>query len=101
VTVAPAAFATGEMVQASGKDVLRAYAIGVEIKNKIAALVMPAASSNGWHTTSSFVQFRAVGSSALRKNWVFFMLVFKNRNSDNFLNYFRLEFDWGRNGDKK
>ena len=44
---------------------MKAYAVGVEIQNKIATLVMPEASSNGWHTTSIFGPFGAATASAL------------------------------------
>ncbi len=65
VTVAPAVFASGEVRHAPGQEILRAYAVGVEIQNKIAALAMPDASSNGWHTTSVFGPFGAAVASAL------------------------------------
>jgi 2-methylcitrate dehydratase PrpD len=64
VAVAPAAFASGEIVGASGKAVLAAYAVGVEIAHKIAGLVMPRVSEQGWHTTSVFGPFGAAGASA-------------------------------------
>jgi 2-methylcitrate dehydratase PrpD len=64
VTIAPAVFATGEVVKASGKEALKAYAVGVEIAHKIAALVMPEASDHGWHTTSVFGPLGAAGASA-------------------------------------
>jgi len=64
VTVAPSIFATGEAVKASGKEILSAYAVGVEVAHKIAALVMPQTSSNGWHTTSVFGPLGAAAGSA-------------------------------------
>lgn len=63
-TVAPAALAVGELQGASGKEVLAAYAVGVEIAHKIAGLVMPEASERGWHTTSVFGPFGAAAASA-------------------------------------
>jgi 2-methylcitrate dehydratase PrpD len=65
VTVAPVVFSAGEVMNISGRQALKAYAVGVEIQNKIATLVMPEASSNGWHTTSVFGPFGAVTASAL------------------------------------
>lgn len=65
VAVCPAAFAAGEIVKASGKEVLRAYIMGIEIMYKIAARLMPATSNNGWHTTSVFGTLGAAMSSAL------------------------------------
>lgn len=65
VTVAPAVFSAGEVMGISGRKALKAYVVGVEIQNKIAALVMPEASSNGWHTTSVFGPFGAATASAL------------------------------------
>ena len=65
VTVAPAALAMGEMAHVSGKQLLRAYAIGVEVQNKIGGLAMPETSSNGWHTTSVFGPLGAATASAL------------------------------------
>ncbi|HEA65987.1 MAG TPA: MmgE/PrpD family protein [Desulfobacterales bacterium] len=64
VTIAPSVFATGEVVKASGKEILSAYAVGVEVAHKIAALVMPQTSSNGWHTTSVFGPLGAAAASA-------------------------------------
>ncbi|OEU63501.1 MAG: hypothetical protein BBJ57_12335, partial [Desulfobacterales bacterium PC51MH44] len=65
VTVAPAVFSAGEMMNISGRQALKAYAVGVEIQNKLATLVMPEASLNGWHTTSVFGPFGAATASAL------------------------------------
>ncbi len=64
VTIAPSVFATGEVVKASGEEILSAYAVGVEVAHKIAALVMPQTSSNGWHTTSVFGPLGAAAASA-------------------------------------
>lgn len=38
----------------SGRDVLLAYVCGVEVSHKIAELMMPEISENGWHTTGAF-----------------------------------------------
>ena len=65
VTVAPAVFSAGEMMNISGRQALKAYTVGVEIQNKMAAMVMPEASLNGWHTTSVFGPFGAATASAL------------------------------------
>ncbi len=65
VTVGPAVFAAGEAAHSSGMEALKAYIVGVEIEHKIASLVMPKVSSNGWHTTSVFGPFGAATASSL------------------------------------
>jgi 2-methylcitrate dehydratase PrpD len=64
VAIAPAVFATGEVVKASGQKALKAYAVGIEIAHKIATLVMPEASDHGWHTTSVFGPLGAAAACA-------------------------------------
>ena len=64
VTVAPSVLATGETVEASGRQLLTAYIVGVEIAHKIAELTMPGASEKGWHTTSVFGPLGAAAASA-------------------------------------
>lgn len=68
VAVAPAVFAVGEMTHSSGKEILKSYIVGVEIAHKIASLVMPEVSSNGWHTTAVFGPFGATAASGLLRN---------------------------------
>ncbi|MBB3966086.1 MmgE/PrpD family protein [Rhizobium metallidurans] len=59
--VAPAAIATGEMVRASGREVLSAYLVGVEVSHRLADISMPFVSENGWHTTGVYY---AIGAAA-------------------------------------
>jgi len=54
ITVLPTVFAVGERVGASGKDLIRAYLIGVEVQNKVSVLALPETSKRGWHTTCVF-----------------------------------------------
>lgn len=54
ITVLPAVFAVGEAVGATGRDLLRAYLIGVEVQNKLSVLALPETSQRGWHTMSVF-----------------------------------------------
>jgi 2-methylcitrate dehydratase PrpD len=65
VTVLPAVLAIGELVNASGCDIIRSYLLGVEIQHKIASLMMPETSEHGWHTTSVFGPLGAAAASAL------------------------------------
>ncbi|ESY63175.1 MmgE/PrpD family protein [Mesorhizobium sp. LNHC252B00] len=59
--VAPAAIAIGETVNASGRDVLIAYLVGVEVAHRLADVSMPHVSEKGWHTTSVYY---AIGAAA-------------------------------------
>ena len=68
VAVASAAFAVGEFANASGYEILKAYAVGLEIENRIAQLVMPDVTQNGWHTTSVFGTLGAVSTAAMLMN---------------------------------
>ncbi|SCY04469.1 MmgE/PrpD family protein [Desulfoluna spongiiphila] len=54
VVAAPVALALAEQHGATGREVLRAYAAGVEVGHKIAQLTMPETSQNGWHTTAVY-----------------------------------------------
>ena len=53
VPVAPAALALGEYVGASGRDVLAAFAVGVEFECKVARAIGPSHYARGWHATST------------------------------------------------
>ena len=64
IVAAPVALAVAEELGASGTEVLKAYAIGVEVGHKIAQLSMPEASENGWHTTSVYGVIIAAAVSA-------------------------------------
>ncbi len=50
--ILPAALAVGEMVGASGVEVIAAYVIGLEVMAKIGAAIGPKAYAKGWHATS-------------------------------------------------
>jgi len=53
VVVLPAALAAAELVEASGRDLLEAYAIGVEVMSKLGLAIGPAHYQAGWHATST------------------------------------------------
>ena len=65
VVVMAATLACAEKLHSSGREVLKAYVLGVEIQHKIAELLMPEASEHGWHTTSVFGPFGAATASAI------------------------------------
>ena len=50
----PAVLALGEIQGRSGKDLITAYAVGVEVGHKLAVAANPETSERGWHTTSVF-----------------------------------------------
>lgn len=52
--ILPALLALAETHDKSGEAVLLAYVTGVEVSHKIAELMMPEISENGWHTTGAF-----------------------------------------------
>mgnify|MGYP000103120747 CR=1 FL=1 len=52
--IVPALLALAEAEKKSGKHLLTAYIAGVEVAHKVADLMMPEASENGWHTTGIF-----------------------------------------------
>lgn len=64
VVAVPAALALCEELDLSGADLLKAYAVGVEVGHKISRSVMPATSRQGWHTTSVFGVLIAAATSA-------------------------------------
>jgi len=51
---APVAFALAEQQGATGQDILKAYAAGIEVGHKMAQLTMPETSEAGWHTTAVY-----------------------------------------------
>ena len=53
VTVLPAAFALGEVSRASGKQLLTAYHVGVEVECKVAEAISPRHYNDGFHTTGT------------------------------------------------
>jgi len=63
VPVAPAVLAVGELLEASGKDLLLAYSVGVEIECKLGLAVNPAHMARGWHCTSTLGAFGATAAA--------------------------------------
>lgn len=53
VVVLPAALAVAETVGASGRDLLLAYAIGVEVIGKLGRAANPQHYEHGWHSTAT------------------------------------------------
>lgn len=51
VPVVPAIFAVADEINASGRDVIAAYAAGVEIEGKIGKATVKTHPERGWHTT--------------------------------------------------
>lgn len=77
-TLVPAALAVGEASGASGRDVLAAYAIGLELAGKLALGLGNGHYLRGWHTTATVGVFSATAvagrlwgldAGALRKAW--------------------------------
>ena len=60
----PAALAVGEMKGASGKDVMLAYHLGVEVECKIAEAIDPRHYQTGFHATATCGTFAAAAASA-------------------------------------
>ncbi len=65
VVNAPVAFALAEKLGKTGKDILYAFTIGVEIQHKIALALMPVLTDQGWHTTSAFGTIGAATVAAI------------------------------------
>ena len=63
VSVLPSAIAIGELVDASGIQVLGAYIIGSEVACKLGAMVTPKLFEDGWHTTSVIGAFGATAAA--------------------------------------
>jgi len=64
VSVLPAAMAAGEELQASGKEVLQAYLIGVEVETKLGAGLNPHLFEGGWHPTAILGVMGAAAATA-------------------------------------
>src|ERR1041385_2143028 len=62
VTTLPPAFALAELNRCSGKDMMLAYQIGVEVECKIAEAIAPRHYESGFHTTGTIGPF---GSAAV------------------------------------
>src|SRR5262249_28274154 len=60
VSLVPAAFALGEALAASGRDVLHAYVVGFEVMAKLGRTTQPRHSlDGGWHATGTTPTFAA------------------------------------------
>ena len=64
VTILPSALAVAETVGASGRDLILAYAIGVEIIGKLGRYVNPLHYEHGWHATASIGVIGATAACA-------------------------------------
>lgn len=64
VAIAPTALALAESTGASGRELLLAYAIGVEITGKIGRYAVPHHYEHGWHTTGTVGVLGAAGTAA-------------------------------------
>jgi len=64
VPVLPAAIAAGEETKASGKEVLEAYLIGVEVETKLGAGLNPHLFEAGWHPTAVLGTMGAAAAAA-------------------------------------
>ncbi len=64
VPVLPAALAAGEEAKASGKELLEAFMIGVEVETKLGAGMNPHLFENGWHPTAILGAMGAAAAAA-------------------------------------
>jgi 2-methylcitrate dehydratase PrpD len=64
VTTLPPAFAVSEIHRYSGKDLMTAYQIGVEVECKIAEAISPRHYGSGFHTTGTIGSFGSVAVCA-------------------------------------
>ncbi|MES3000776.1 MAG: MmgE/PrpD family protein [Pseudomonadota bacterium] len=64
VAVLPAALAVAETVGASGRELLLAYAIGVEVIGKLGRAANPLHYEHGWHSTSTMGVIGAAAACA-------------------------------------
>jgi len=63
-TMVPAALAVAEVSGASGKSVLAAYAVGLEVAGKLGRAVGPKHYFHGWHSTATIGVFSATAVAA-------------------------------------
>ncbi len=66
--VAPAALAVGKSLNASGRDVLLSFILGVEAETRIGRLVGPSHYADGWHATATLGTFGAATACAKLMN---------------------------------
>ena len=64
VTVLPSAMAVAETIGASGRDLILAYAIGVEIIGKLGRAANPKHYEHGWHSTATIGVIGAAAACA-------------------------------------
>src|SRR5215475_2111214 len=63
VSLVPATFALGELIDASGRDVLHSYMVGFEVMAKLGRTTQPRHSlDGGWHATGSIGAFGATAA---------------------------------------
>lgn len=63
-TMIPAALAAAEVVKASGRDVLAAYALGLEVAGKLGHAMGHGHYLRGWHTTATVGVFSSTAAAA-------------------------------------
>jgi 2-methylcitrate dehydratase PrpD len=63
VSVLPAALAAGELMDASGMQLLGAFIIGTEVASKVGAMVNPKLARDGWHSTCVMGAFGAAAAA--------------------------------------
>jgi len=63
-TIVPAAIAAGETVAASGKDLLAAYAVGLEVGAKLGLALGTGHYQRGWHATATTGVFASTAAVA-------------------------------------
>jgi len=64
VPVLPAALAVAEEMKGSGKEVLQAFIVGLEVEAKLGAGINPHLFENGWHPTAVLGSMGAAAASA-------------------------------------
>jgi 2-methylcitrate dehydratase PrpD len=64
VPVVPAVLALGQALRASGKDVVTAFVIGVEVEAKVGKAMSAAHLRRGWHPTATIGTLGAVAAAA-------------------------------------
>ena len=62
VSICPAAWAVGEQLGSSGKDILLAHIAGTEVANKIGAGIRPGFQLKGWHPVAVLNTFGAAAA---------------------------------------
>ncbi len=67
IVVAPTCFSFAEKYKRSGRDVILAYALAIEVMHKLADTTMPNISENGWHTTCVYGVFGSLIAAVILK----------------------------------